>query len=135
MTAIDQTNPTHESPQSFEDFWPYYVSQHRNVACRVCHFIGTTLAGFALAAAVLWSPWLLLLAPLAGYGMAWVGHFAFEKNKPASWFSVRHAVWSLRGDFRMWGLMFTRKMAHELAHGVDPNAQERQGLESLQGES
>jgi hypothetical protein len=28
--------------------------------------------------------WLLLFAVIIGYGFAWVGHFFFEKNKPAT---------------------------------------------------
>ncbi len=88
-------------PASFEDFWPYYVSQHQDPTCRKLHFIGTTIAMGCLAAAPL-NPWLALAAPIAGYGFAWVGHFAFEKNKPASWGGAKAFAWSLRGDLRMW---------------------------------
>ena len=55
-------------------------------------------------------PAALLVAPIFGYGFAWVGHFAFEKNKPASWASLRAAAWSLRGDLRMWRKMLAGKM-------------------------
>ena len=41
----------------------------------------------------------LLLAPVVGYGFAWVGHFVFEKNRPATF---THPVYSLVGDFVMW---------------------------------
>lgn len=101
------------APQSFEEFWPYYVSQHLDPTCRALHFAGTTLAMACVAAAPLWPP-ALLAAPVAGYGLAWIGHFAFEKNRPATWGSPKFAVWSLRGDFRMWRRMVTGAMAAEI---------------------
>lgn len=36
---------------------------------------------------------------LIGYGFAWVGHFFYEKNRPATF---TYPVFSLIGDFRMW---------------------------------
>ncbi|MGH8240668.1 MAG: Mpo1-like protein, partial [Steroidobacteraceae bacterium] len=62
------------------------------------HFIGTSLVIGCLAAGALVSPWWLLAAPFAGYGFAWVGHFFFERNSPATF---RHPLYSLRGDFVM----------------------------------
>ena len=90
-----------EAPQSFEEFWPYYVSQHRNKTCRQLHFVGTSLAMGCVAVSPFYPP-ALVAAPVVGYGFAWVGHFAFEKNKPASWGGVKAFAWSLRGDLRMW---------------------------------
>ena len=40
----------------------------------------------------------LLLAPLFGYGLAWIGHLAFERNRPATF---HHPFYSLAGDFAM----------------------------------
>jgi hypothetical protein len=100
---------TEQAPTSFEEFWPYYVSQHRDRTCRRLHFIGTSLAMGCLAVAPFYPP-ALLAAPVMGYGFAWVGHFAFEKNKPASWASAKAAVWSLRGDLRMWRRMVNGTM-------------------------
>ena len=85
---------------SFEEFWPFYVSQHSKKSTRTLHFIGSTLALGAVAAAVVTRrPALLLGAPLAGYGAAWISHFFVEKNKPATF---TYPLWSLMGDARMW---------------------------------
>ena len=86
--------------KSFRDFYPYYLGEHRDPACRRLHFAGSTLVLLVIAAAIvsrdaLW----LWLAPLAGYGFAWVGHFAFEKNRPATF---RHPLYSLAGDWVMY---------------------------------
>ena len=79
---------------SFEQFWPFYVAQHRKTSTRALHFAGTTLVlGTLAASAVAAAPWWALLAPVAGYGPAWVGHFFFEKNRPATF---QHPWWSLR---------------------------------------
>lgn len=101
-----------ERLSSFEEFWPYYVAQHLDPANRALHFMGTSLAVGALAAAVTLSPWWGLVAPFAGYGPAWVGHLFLEKNKPATF---RYPLWSLRGDLRMYSLLWRDRMEPELA--------------------
>jgi hypothetical protein len=101
-----------EQLSSFEEFWPYYVAQHLDPANQALHVLGTSLALAALAAAATLSPWWGLAAPLAGYGPAWIGHYAFEKNKPATF---RHPLWSLRGDLRMYALLWRDRMEPELA--------------------
>ena len=100
-------------PKSFEEFWPYYVSQHQNRTCRRLHFAGTTIAIGCLALAPFY-PAALLAVPIAGYGLAWIGHFAFEKNRPASWGGPQAALWSLRGDARMWMSMLEGSMDAEV---------------------
>jgi hypothetical protein len=100
-------------PTSFHEFWPLYVSQHLNAACRRVHFAGTGLAMVCLVASPV-CPLALLAAPVVGYGMAWIGHFAFERNRPASWHSLRAAVWSFRGDLRMFRYMLLGRMTGEL---------------------
>ena len=104
---------------SFEEFWPFYVSQHQNPTNRALHFVGTTIALAVLAAAILLSPLWLVAVPVAGYGFAWVGHFFFERNQPATF---NQPLLSLRGDLRMYRLMWLRRMAPELdrAHALFP---------------
>jgi hypothetical protein len=97
-------------PTSFAEFWPYYVSQHLHPVNRLLHVAGTTAAIGCIAAAPLFPP-LVLAAPVVGYGLAWIGHLAIEKNRPATW---GNPLWSLRGDFKMWGLTLRGKMGAEL---------------------
>ena len=73
---------------------------------------GTTAAIITLVAAITLNfYWALLLIPVVGYGPAWVGHFIIEKNRPATF---SHPLWSLRGDFKMMGLMLTGKLQGEM---------------------
>lgn len=84
---------------SFSEFYPYYLQEHRNVTCRRLHFIGScgVLACVALAVWRGSGAW-LLAALLCGYGFAWVGHFFFEKNRPATF---SHPFYSFAGDWVM----------------------------------
>ena len=86
--------------KTFEDFWPHYVRAHSSKGNRRLHFAGTS-AGLVVAAAglLLRRPRYLLLAPVIGYGCAWIGHFFVEGNVPATF---GHPLWSLKADFVMW---------------------------------
>ncbi|KAI3591574.1 putative transmembrane protein [Cupriavidus sp. U2] len=85
---------------SFADFYPYYLSEHRDRTCRRLHFAGSTLALACLVTlAVTGNAWWLLAALVSGYAFAWVGHFGFEKNRPATF---RHPFYSLMGDWVMY---------------------------------
>jgi hypothetical protein len=96
---------------SYEAFWPFYVAQHSHRINRRLHFVGTSLVLVALLAALFASIEWFLAAPVAGYGFAWVGHFVFEKNRPATF---TYPLWSLRGDLRMFRLMLLGKMDGEV---------------------
>jgi hypothetical protein len=102
---------THEF-RDFEEFWPFYVREHSHPLNRKLHFVGTTLAVGLLAGGLLTRRrWMLLAAPIAGYGFAWAGHFLVQGNKPATF---KHPLWSLRGDFKMWSMIATGKMDAEV---------------------
>lgn len=90
--------------RTFEEFWPYYLGEHSNPTNRWLHFVGTTAFLSLVVATILQgNPMMVLLWPVAGYGPAWVGHFLVEKNRPATF---QHPIWSLMGDFRMYGRMW-----------------------------
>jgi hypothetical protein len=85
---------------SFAAFYPFYLSEHANRTCRRLHFVGTSLGLACLAAALATlNPWWLLAGLLIGYAFAWVGHFVFEKNRPATF---TYPLWSFMGDWVMW---------------------------------
>lgn len=94
---------TKEKYANFKSFWPFYLSEHQHPLNRRLHFIGTSLALLALLSfGVTRKKRFLLLAPLMGYGFAWVGHFKVEKNRPATF---QYPLKSLRGDLQLFGLM------------------------------
>jgi hypothetical protein len=94
--------------RSFAEFYPYYLAEHADRTCRRLHFVGTGLVLTLLAFAVVGGNWGLLVAvPLAGYGFAWVGHFYFEKNRPATF---TYPLYSLIGDFAMFRDILARRI-------------------------
>jgi hypothetical protein len=85
---------------TFRDFYPFYLDEHRNRSCRRLHFVGSSLALLCLALLVATgNPWWLLAGLLCGYGCAWIGHFFFEKNRPATF---KYPLYSFLGDWVMY---------------------------------
>jgi len=92
----------------FSEFYPFYLSEHSDRVNRRLHFAGSTLVIALVLLALVTGQWLWLLAvPLAGYGFAWVGHFFFEKNKPATF---SHPLYSFMGDWVMYKDILTGKV-------------------------
>lgn len=94
--------------KTFDEFYVFYLSEHSDKTSRTLHFVGTALV-FILAflAIYLQRPMLWFFVPIAGYGFAWVGHFFFEKNKPAT---IKYPLWSLMADFKMFFQILTGKI-------------------------
>lgn len=99
-TAATQAATDPRNFHRFADFYPFYLSEHANRTCRRLHFAGSTLSLVCVAAAIFTggAGW-LLAALLVGYGFAWVGHFGFEKNRPASF---KRPLYSFMGDWAMY---------------------------------
>jgi hypothetical protein len=96
MTA--ETESTTEFT-SFKEFYPFYLNEHSDATCRTLHFVGSWLVLAVIAMSIYLGNYALLwLIPVVGYGFAWVGHFFFEKNKPATF---KHPLYSLIGDWVM----------------------------------
>jgi hypothetical protein len=94
--------------QTFRDFYPYYLSEHANQTCRILHFIGSALVLAMLATAIIsGNAWWFAAMPLAGYGFAWVGHFFFEKNRPATF---TYPLYSFAGDWVMFFQLLIGKL-------------------------
>jgi len=97
-----------ERYRNFRDFYPFYLSEHANRVSRRLHFTGTSIAvGLLIAAIATGNWWLLILALVQGYAFAWVGHFFFEHNKPATF---KYPAFSLMGDWRLWWDILRRKI-------------------------
>lgn len=111
--------------RSFEDFWPYYVRQHSNETNRTLHFVGTTLAMASIAAGLLTRRRAFFLAaPVVGYGFAWLGHFGFQGNKPATF---THPLWSLRADMVTWWKTVNGTMNAEVERVASTNGVAAEG--------
>ena len=95
--------------KTFSDFYPYYLQEHSNITCRKLHFIGTCgVISLLLLFFFTGNLMLLVALPFIGYGFAWIGHFVFEKNRPATF---KHPFYSLLGDFKMFWDILTGKLA------------------------
>lgn len=90
---------TEASPK--QAFYDFYLDEHQNMACRRLHFAGSSFGLLGLAKSIkTGSVKPLARGVAAGYACAWVGHFFFEKNKPAS---LKFPLKSFASDFRMYG--------------------------------
>lgn len=106
--AAVQAAPDPRSFSSFGQFYPFYLGEHANRTCRRLHFVGSSLSLVCLGLLVATrNPLWLLAGLLCGYGCAWVGHFVFEKNKPASF---KRPLYSFMGDWVMYKDIWTGKI-------------------------
>lgn len=94
---------------SLKEFYPYYLTEHKNTTSKILHFTGTGLVFVFLFAAMFTQYWILFaVIPLAGYSFAWIGHAVFEKNKPATF---KYPFYSLASDFIMFWELLTGKIS------------------------
>jgi len=109
---------TNKEYTSLKDFYPYYLTEHSLPFNRTLHFIGTGIVIGLLIWGLATQNWrLLIVIPIAGYGFAWVGHFFFEKNKPATF---KYPFYSLASDFIMFWHILTFQINGKLeeAHKI-----------------
>lgn len=87
------------SPENHQHFYDFYLSEHQSMACRRLHFLGSSFGVMGAARSLQKrSVKPLMKGIAAGYACAWVGHFFFEKNKPATF---KYPLQSFQGDLRM----------------------------------
>ena len=97
-----------EQANNFSNFYAFYLSEHSNKTCRQLHFAGSTLVLLCVLGFIrTGDAYYLLAAPVCGYGFAWLGHFVFEKNKPASF---KRPLFSFLGDWVMFWQLLTRQI-------------------------
>ncbi len=94
--------------RSWQAFYPFYLQEHQHPVSRILHFTGTGLIALWLALALTTgNAWWAVLIPVGGYGFAWVGHYFFERNRPATF---RYPLYSLGSDFVLfWHLLTGRE--------------------------
>jgi hypothetical protein len=105
-SSIDTTVPRApdlKAISSFAEFYPFYLTEHRDRTCRRLHFVGTSLALLITSGNLLWLP----AGLFCGYLFAWIGHFGFEHNKPASF---SRPLYSFMGDWVMYKDILTGKI-------------------------
>lgn len=92
--------PKFELPiKNYSDFYRFYLTEHRNIMSRRLHAAGSSLGIYFFTQAIRQRKAKYMLYGLvSGYACAWVGHFVFEKNKPASF---KQPLYSFISDWRM----------------------------------
>ena len=84
---------------SFKEFYPFYLSEHSKKSTKILHMIGSIAVIYILIYSINNQDWnKLYYLPIIGYGFAWIGHFFFEKNKPATF---KYPLYSFIGDWVM----------------------------------
>ena len=92
--------------KTFKDFYRFYLFELMHPICRLLHFIGTFGAIILILISIVFSNKVWIYAPLCGYFFAWIGHFVFEKNRPATF---KYPIYSMIGDFLMFYHLLIRK--------------------------
>lgn len=96
---------------NYQAFYHFYLSEHSDPICRNLHYVGSSLVLLVLCFSILSQQYHLLWSlPLIGYGFAWVGHFFFEHNKPATF---KWPFWSLASDWVMFFQFITGSLPKE----------------------
>ena len=94
--------------KSFKTFYPYYLSEHKLKINKLLHIIGSLSGLLLLLLCIIMQQYIYIpISLIIGYIFAWLGHFAFEKNKPATF---KYPIYSFIGDWVMLKDIFTGKI-------------------------
>lgn len=78
--------------RDYAQFYQFYLTEHSNVISRRLHVAGSVAGIYCVYKTIrTGKKSYLVKGLLTGYTCAWVGHFFFEKNKPAS-FTSNHCI-------------------------------------------
>ncbi len=95
MLAVSQPMPIRD----YHEFYRFYLTEHRNIMSRRLHVAGSSIGLYFFSKAIIQrKPKYFLYGLASGYACAWIGHFIFEKNKPASF---KQPLYSFVSDWRM----------------------------------
>ena len=98
---------------TYPEFWRRYLAAHADPRTRGLHYSAPRWPwprSPPPRSSAIGAGW--LAAPVAGYALAWLGHFKFEHNRPETF---GHPVWSLISDFRMLGMFLSGRLGEECA--------------------
>lgn len=85
--------------KNYNEFYRFYLTEHRNITSRRLHVVGSSIGLYFWSKAICQrKAKYLAYGLLSGYACAWVGHFFFEHNKPASF---KQPLYSFISDWRM----------------------------------
>ncbi len=85
--------------KNYSEFYRFYLTEHRNIMSRRLHAVGSSVGICFFSKAIRQrQPKYFIYGLASGYACAWIGHFVFEKNKPASF---KQPLYSFISDWRM----------------------------------
>lgn len=85
--------------RNYHDFYRFYLTEHQNIMSRRLHVVGSSIGLYFFTKAIKQRKTKYFVYGLvSGYTCAWIGHFVFEKNKPASF---KQPIYSFISDWRM----------------------------------
>ena len=98
--------------QTYAEFWPFYLGEHKKQSTRALHYLGTSLfLAIEFTALILGDLRLIPIGIVCAYGFAWFSHFFIEHNRPATF---TYPLWSLMSDFRMLAMALSFSLGREL---------------------
>lgn len=99
QTELAITPPVQLPISEYHEFYRFYLTEHRNINSRRLHVLGSSLGLYFFSKALRQrKAKYVAYGLISGYACAWVGHFVFEKNKPASF---KQPLYSFVSDWRM----------------------------------
>jgi len=95
--------------KNYHEFYRFYLTEHRNIMNRRLHFLGSSIGLYYITKAIRQRKVRYLVYGLvSGYACAWIGHFVFEKNKPASF---KQPIYSFISDWKMFVDILKNKLS------------------------